>query len=100
MKIKAFINEKDVSTDWIDCVFDDFRIVQSCNQIVGFVGEMPVYCFWSPNDNIINWRAEDNECAAEIRKRLQSCESEEKEIYSECYTFGNSIIQKFYFKND
>ncbi len=103
-KIPAFIDDKDVMTDWIEEIFDHWDCTYSSCQLVGFVNDVPTYAHW--NGNTITWKpmCYDNETTKEtldiIKKKLLEYETDTDELYSEIYIFNNaSIIQKFYFKS-
>lgn len=94
--IRAYIDEKDVTTDWIDGVFDGLNVIQNGKQAVGFIDESPVYAYWY--DNSIVWKCVDKDVTKEILIRLKRFEDPESDLFSMCYVLSKSVIQKFYFK--
>lgn len=102
-KIKAPLDEKNVTTDWIEQIFDGLNCVQNGCQMVGFVNECVVDCSWF--DNTLQWRAHDNkkETLNEIKKRLMEFEQDDSyspEVYSDIYIVGGMfLVQKFYFND-
>jgi len=43
---RAFINEKDVCTDWIEQVFDDCQTINNYHDAVGMIKDCVVRCVW------------------------------------------------------
>lgn len=100
-KIPAFIDEKNVCTDWIVDVFDTTSDVECGRQALGFINDAPVYASWS--NNCITWRCIDgngdyDKVIKEIKTRLSEFEDSESDLFSECYIVGHSVIQNFYFR--
>lgn len=103
---RAMIDEKNVSTDWMESVFDDYP-VQDRNTMVGFIHHCPVIAHW--NSNVIVWEVmpigwEDHTYAfLLLEQRLKEWENEEQNVYSTIQhgELGKfQIIQSFYFKED
>lgn len=99
-KIIAPIDEKNVTSDWIEGVFDNFDFTMGNRQAVGFVNRVPVLVEWS--DNYMVWQSipgGDN-CLNELEKRLSEYEDSESSLYSVRRRIGNCILQSFYFRED
>ena len=96
-KIAAPIDGKNVSTEWLYEIFDDFEAVRSGKQIIGYVCGDPVYAYWE--DNKIFWKAVTDPGVYDVLKeRLEAFEYEDSELFSEIYVFNGTIIQAFYWK--
>lgn len=104
----ALINEKDVTTDWIESVFDSDNFVRDTNLIIGMLNHCAVQAVWS--SNTITWlvseklgRGDSIYAFMLLEQRLRSFESEEQNIYS-VMERGDvnkfEIIQRFYFKEE
>ena len=79
--IKAPIDGKNISTDWIDCIFDGGNFCWTSGKYVGFIKDVPVICeYWS---NIINWELFGDEkipeALAELKKRLNQFDESDNE---------------------
>ena len=103
-KIPAPIDEKNVSTDWIDAVFDGMNYVSNGNQMAGYVKDSLVSCSW--HDNRIEWVAHYNmaETLTELKKRLEEFQNKDphanlyESVYDEIYVISDiCLIQLFYF---
>lgn len=94
-KINAPIDNKNVTTDWIEYIFDHQNAVQYDNQMLGFIEGQPVYAYWY--NNTIMWKCVGENVTDEIRKRLAKEEDSNSELFSECYYMNNAIIQNFFF---
>lgn len=51
--IKAPIDEKNITSDWIQDVFDNFNCVQCGEKYAGFINGVPAWC--EIHDNFISW---------------------------------------------
>lgn len=97
----APIDGKNVTTDWIEDIFDMADFTRDGKCMVGFVSHYPVLVAWS--DNYIVWQAVlgGENCLDVLEKRLALFEDEESDIYSERKRVANNLIlQSFYFKED
>jgi len=102
-KIKAYIDEKNVCTDWIEDVFDRSERVWNGEQVLGFVNGSPVYAWYK--DNMIAWQLvvdglKSEDVINELKSRLMEFEDPESNLYSEMYVLKNAILQHFYFKDE
>ena len=101
------IDGKDVTTDWLECVFDDAEVIRDYHRVVGFIKHCLVSC--SYNDNRIIWEVIDKHDISaymilEERLRfLEGLEEDHPNVYS-VIQHGEvnkwQIIQNFYFKED
>ena len=103
----APIDEKNVTSDWICEVFDDCECTQtqkkSMCKYCGFIDGEVVMCSYHIGNNEIVWYCLSENPGDEqttLIKRLQSWESEESTIFSEIEKKGNTISQRFYFKDE
>ena len=103
----AFVNEKDVTTDWMESVFDSADVVRDGRKMVGFINHCVVVASWE--NNVITWEVIaqplTDYCYATLllEQRLKEFETDEQNVYSEIETIGNSrwgFIQSFYFRED
>lgn len=105
--IPAPLDEKNVTTDWIEDIFDDYQYAEcsSRNAAVGFINKCPVYVNW--HDNAIFWRVIENninnydETLEIIKIRLKEFEDPQSGLVSNIQSWGsNCIVQKFYFVDE
>ena len=103
----AFVNEKDVTTDWMESIFDSADVVKDRKTMVGFINHCVVTAHWA--DNVIIWevsaRLLTDYCYATLllEQRLKEWEDDEQNVYSEIESIGNGkygFIQSFFFKED
>ena len=106
MKERAFLNGKDVTTDWMESVFDS-DVTRDRNTMVGFINHSVVIAHWS--DNVVEWEVRqvglsDHYYAALLLKnRLIECEDDVQNVFSVLESLGGDklgLIQRFYFKED
>ena len=104
MKQIALIDGKDVTTDWIEEVFDNFECIKRKKEFLGYLMGNVLYAVcWG---NMITWEILDGnekDFAFDVLKHhLEGLESDEQNIYSEISANlkNHTIIQKFYFKED
>lgn len=102
--IPAPIDEKNVTSDWIEDVFDN----QSCvwgekKSAVGYIDKQPVVAAWS--ENMLIWgfpitkNLENSVHLAILRDRLERWD-EDNRFIEHFNVVGNMLIQKFYWKNE
>lgn len=76
--IKAPIDEKNVSSVWIDQVFDNLAFVQSGEKYVGFINDVPAWC--EIYDNFVSWElcGDDGieQAFSELKYRLKQIDNE------------------------
>lgn len=101
----AMINGKDVTTDWIEEVFDDDCAVKDGNMMIGFINHKAVQVSWERNT--LSWIVSNEFGVGDpaftllvLRERLIALETEEQNVFSVITKdFGkNKLRQKFYFK--
>ena len=104
---RALINGKDVTTDWMESIFDSSDVIRYRNKMVGFIHHCPLIAYWG--DNTVVWEvmpieSEDHLSAyILLEDRLNKYENGDGDIYStiEHGELGRfQIIQHFYFKED
>ena len=110
-KIKALINGKDVTTDWIEEIFDDCTVGgYNADIYVGFICNVPIVC--KVNESYLTWEIlsyynNTDEFIAtydELISRLKKRDAEDENICSEINDItyeicDNSVIEQvFYFK--
>lgn len=102
--IAAPIDEKNVSTDWIEDVFDGQRCVQNDNGMVGFIDGCPTYVFW--RSNLLFWILKEDfpsdlgKTMNELKHRLSEFEDPDTNLFSTISVARNELSQRFYFKED
>ena len=97
----APIDEKNVTTDWINDVFDD--CIECGNDMIGYINGVPLHVTW--HDNILCWEIVGAkrilETSNELKRRLEEYEKDEDStIMSNRLTCGYLTTQAFYFKPD
>lgn len=103
--IPAPIDNKNVTTDWIEEVFD----YQTCiwgkrESAIGFIHDRPVVAEWSENN--LFWKFVEEESIdgsdhlEELRKRLKVYDDANPELVESHNVIGNYFWQKFYWKNE
>ena len=106
--IPALIDGKDVTTDWLESIFDS-DAVWDFHMMVGFINHSCVTCKYEKN--VITWEvhrdmgrsSDDLYSYMLLEERLKAAESEEQNIYSMIQhgELGKlQIVQSFFFKND
>lgn len=102
--IAAPIDEKNVTSDWIETIFDYFNIVvggKRNNTYLGFVDDVPVIA--EINANHIKWSSINGNMPAmlEIRLKEYETDADELNLFSVIEKEGNNVIfQSFYFKEE
>ena len=108
-KIIAPIDKKNVSTDWVDDVFDDCECAKSQNKtlckVCGFVCGELVECTYNLGNNVMYWYIhsgykELDDVRKVLKNRLAKYESEENDLFSEIMDYQNHFTQIFYFKGE
>lgn len=106
-RIPALVNEKDVTTDWIESMFENYTVIYDKNRAIGYVEGCVVMVSWSYN--VVTWHVSkefggDYVSAFKIlEERLKGMESEEQNVYSdiEHEERGRYVItQSFYFRDE
>lgn len=109
--IPAPIDEKNITSDWIEDIFDNCCFGGKKNNIyVGFIKNCVVLCEY--NDNVINWKVE-SECFNkeearksafnELRKRLKTIDKESFDLVVKYSPFDKDVTcltQSFFFKDE
>lgn len=105
-KCKAMIDGKNVTTDWIESVFDSADNLFDVRTIVGFINRCVVQARW--DENKVTWTISRElgygkplDALFILDERLRKFEDEEGEVFSELdmASIPNyQIIQRFYFK--
>ena len=101
-KLKAPLDGKNVTTDWIGDVFDNCEYTIDGQSIVGFIGHSPVFAAWHDNDIVWKSILGNENCMELLEKRLAAYEDDENSnICSECRRITPMVLlQLFYFKED
>ena len=102
--VPALLDEKDITTDWIQDVFDDYSCVWGARKsAVGYVCEQPVLVAWSDNDLL--WKfmeqntIEHSNFLAVLKDRL-SIYDENEGLVIKSKVIGNLYWQKFYWEDE
>ena len=103
-KIKAPFDGKNVTTDWIEDVFDN----QTClfgnkKNAIGFINGEAVLVAWS--DNILLWKFTEQPCIdsgnlAVLKDRLSRFADTDSNLVDESKVIANIYYQQFYFTED
>lgn len=97
--IPAPIDNKNISTDWIELVFDNYDMVcggKKDNIYMGFVDNIP--CIGTIYDNNIEWRLIcDKPDYHRLEVVLNSFENDEDSVFSDIEVTESGIFQSFYF---
>ena len=108
--IEAPIDEKNVSSDWIEEVFDCvWRGGRKTNTYTGFIGHCLVSCKYSGNK--LHWQVESQFFNVgedilgtynELRRRLTVRDQEDQNLVVKNYYYDKKfvIVQHFFFKED
>lgn len=106
-KIIAPIDEKNVTTDWIEYVFDGADCVRRENMFTGFVKGSACSCVYYKNR--IFWEVHHNFCKDaiasydELIRRLKECDKDTETLiieYNESMRENLILGQAFYWKED
>ena len=101
--IPAPIDEKNVTSDWIECVFDNQSCVWGKKSAVGYINGEPVIAAW--DSNMLLWKfpiTRDLDMSvhlAILKDRLERW-NEERRFVEHFNVLGNMLMQKFYWKNE
>ena len=99
------VDGKNVTTDWIESVFDNFECIRKDKELLGYIVGNVLYV--SYEGNTITWEIIDGKnrqfAYDVLLHHLESLETDEGNIYSEvvdCFRSNKTyaIIQRFYFK--
>lgn len=102
--IPAPIDNKNVTTDWIEEVFDFQTCLYNKNKAVGFIDNEPVLATWQ--NNILLWnfhletKIENSKHLTVLKKRLAEYHDPDGNLFEEFVVVGNTLMQKFYWKNE
>ena len=109
--IPAPIDDKNITTDWIEEIFDDQSALRSKHGFMGFIAGVGVVCYIKGNK--LQWmlihggyyESESDRCKAldTLYKRLQEKDkdNEEYDITTEYYRIGLvGLSQSFYWNNN
>ena len=101
----AMINGKDVTTDWLESIFDEDCVVKDGNMMIGFINHKAVQVSWERNT--LSWLVSNEFGVGDpaftllvLRERLMALETEEQNVFSvikESIPFRR-LWQDFYFK--
>ena len=97
----ACLNEKDVTTDWIEDIFDCQRAVMVSTEALGFIKGVPFRAKWATDNNALLWQAirpAGSDVFAELEARLKNFESDDTPLYSERHLNGSTLFQYFFTK--
>lgn len=102
--IAAPIDNKNVTTDWIEDIFDNQNCTWGNKMAVGFIKDTPVIASW--HDNVLIWTfptvvsIEESGHLAELMSRLKEYNDANPELWEAYDGFKNFLMQKFYWDND
>lgn len=110
-KINAPIDGKNVTTDWIEEIFDHCNAVggskYGAERLCGYVDNNLVEGWYRRGGNVISWTiygvvTEDylNEVKDELTKRLKEHEDPDRELFSEIKDEGHILFQSFYWRQE
>ena len=98
--LPAPLDGKNVTTDWIEGLFDDGSVLYGSHKAVGFMGGAVMKALWS--ENCLVWRVLDGDTAAALatlRKRYGAHYPEETSPFTVREELGEDLlIQRFYWK--
>ena len=105
-KCKAMVDGKNVTTDWIESVFDSVDLACDVHLVVGFINRCVVQARW--DENKVTWTISRElgygkplDALFVLDERLRKFEDEDREVFSELdmASIPNyQITQRFYFK--
>jgi hypothetical protein len=106
-KIPAPLDQKNVTTDWIESIFDDWHLAYGIHRVVGFVAGCIVDAKW--HENVLEGlvcRETGGDCASAfliLEERLKAMESEDQNVESVIEHEGEGrycLIQSFFFRDE
>ena len=104
--IPAPLDNKNVTTDWIEEIFDFQTCIYGKKMAVGFIADEPVIAAWTVNTIIWSFPSLVMTCIdgtkplEELRKRLSVYDDANTELKHEYCVIGNLLMQKFYWNKD
>lgn len=103
-KFAAPLDEKNVMTDWIEEIFDDYSAIRCRRMFLGYIQYIPVYAKYSGNQivwKVVDGTSSDVELVIEVlKKRLLEHEDPERDLFSEFKISGSTLTQTFWWKGD
>ena len=102
--VPAPIDEKNVTTDWIENIFDCQSCVYGKGAAVGFINDKPVFAKWSAN--VILWQFPNEVSILKteeldvLQKRLKAYDDANEDLLHEYNVIGDILVQKFYWKSE
>ena len=111
-KIKAPIDGKNVTTDWIEEIFDHYNAVgctdkYGTERICGYVANTLIESTFFKDYNTIMWRIhsliagkELKSIKDELTKRLKEHEDPDRELFSEIKDDNDTLWQSFYWRQE
>lgn len=98
--IPAPLDEKNVTTDWIEEMFDDQSALYGKNGMLGFVDGAAVLASWSAH--ILMWKVLDGDSHEAIMRLIERYEErypdEESPFIVEKQAYTNVYVMRFYWK--
>ncbi len=99
--IPAPIDEKNITSDWIEEIFDNYTCTWRKDCAVGFINNVAVMAAWS--SNILMWKfmeeANLEESYAVLKDRLSRYDGQTSVIEKK-RRVGNMLIQQFFFEDE
>lgn len=100
--IPAELDEKNVTTDWIEEMFDDMYAIHGDDKELGFMGGAAMQASWSGNE--LYWKVLDGDCQAAFKclreRNRERFEEEETSLIIKEQILGNVCTWKFYWKEE
>ena len=106
-KLPAMLDEKNVTTDWIEEIFDDWQLAHGQHRLVGFICGCVMSARWYRN--MVEWLVSKDmggdyvSAFCILEQRLKARESDDQGIYSVIEHEGEGrycIRQRFFFREE
>ncbi len=97
--IPAPIDGKNLTTDWIEEIFDDYSCLVHGHTFVGFVDGVVCHCTYCAN--FILWQVNKACAYDELISRLKKKDTDSFHVvYDDTMKRNNVLLQKFYWENE
>lgn len=98
--IPAPLDEKNVTTDWIEEMFDDQSALYGKNKMLGFMAGAAMQASWS--GNVLRWKVLDGDRYVAIKRLIELYKErypdEESPFILKRQCFADVYIMRFYWK--
>ncbi len=96
--IPAPLDEKNVTTDWIEELFDDQNAIHGRHKMLGFMNSAVMLVTW--HDNVLTWKVIDGDANAAIKclteRYKESYPEEDSPFILKTQMYSAVCVMRFY----